>query len=217
MTLILAIMIIDNSSNEDLIFASDGRKIKYNYDKNKKVNQGEDTEKIMKLTPKICIGYAGKSAELFRDVYKELKNRLPEMREKDFESVSDKLKKIIKEMLNIKEHKEVEDKFGPLSHKFVIGGANRNNKLRLNYYFSGNNFEKKKYKFHPNAGCLYLTLCPDEKVKQKVDTILNEKKGQVQNLDEIEKIIRYVISEAAKLHPSINDHVFIRRLSRNFN
>lgn len=210
-------MIIDNSGSEDLIFASDGREIKYNYDKNKIVNQDEDAEKIRKLTPKVCMGYAGKSAELFRDVYKKLKSRIPEIRKKDFESVSDELKKIINEMLNIKKHKELEDKFGLLTHKFVIGGANKNNKLRLNYYFSGNNFEKKKYKFHPNAGCLYLPLYPpDDKVKREVETILNEKKGQMQSFEEAVKIIRYVISEAAKIDKSMNNHIFIRRLSRNF-
>jgi len=214
MSLILVIMIINNFEKKDIIFASDGRAITYENDK--KLSQNEDAEKIRILTPKICVGYVGKNSLLFEDVYRELKKKVPEMRRKDLESVSDELKKTILKKLNVEKHKEVEDKFGPLVHKFVIGGVNKNNKLRLNYYYSENRFKKIKHKFNPKTGLEYLPLCPDANVTQKVDAILNEKKDQMKNFAEIGKVIRYAISKTAELHPSINNHIFIRRLSRNF-
>ncbi len=56
-----------------------------------------------------------------------------------------------------------------------------------------------------------------EETQNEADKILNKKLEHIQNYDEIKNIIRYTISEIAKQYPDkINDHIFIRRLSRNF-
>ena len=73
MTLIIGIFTRDIHDKEEIFFASDGLAVTYK--NNKKIGQDEDVEKIRKLTPKICMGYAGKNSELFEDVYDELKKK----------------------------------------------------------------------------------------------------------------------------------------------
>lgn len=59
MTLIIGIFTRDIHDKKEIIFASDGLAVKY--ENNKKFGQDDDVEKIRKLTPKICMGYSGKT------------------------------------------------------------------------------------------------------------------------------------------------------------
>lgn len=119
MTLIIGIFTRDIHNKKEIIFASDGLAVKY--ENNKKIGQDEDVEKIRKLTPKICMGYAGKNLELFEDVYEELKNNTPKKIKKEMESLTERLQEVILKMLNTKKHKEIE-KHEQAIHKFIVMG-----------------------------------------------------------------------------------------------
>ena len=217
MTLILAIRTRGSLGNEDLIFASDGRAVKCTNNKKEIIN--EDVEKIRKLTLKICMGYAGQNAILFEDVLKKFKNEIQKMRNKDFMSVKNRLKILIEEMLNTEKHKEVEEKVGPLIHHFIIGGAYRG-KIKLRLLKSKNKFKTKKIQFPLSEPICCDILGSTVEIQKKAGDIYDEQMHQFPNIEaiikDITKIIRYIISETAKLYPNINNHVFIRRLSRNF-
>jgi hypothetical protein len=56
-----------------------------------------------------------------------------------------------------------------------------------------------------------------EEIQKETMAILDKKLELIQSNDEIENIIRHTISELARRYPNeINSHIFIRRLSRNF-
>jgi hypothetical protein len=217
MTLILAIRTIDSSGNEDLIFASDGRVVKHTNNKKEIVN--EDEKKIRKLTPKICIGYAGQNAILFEDVFDKLKDEIQKMKNKDLMSVKNRLRILIEEMLNTEKYKEVEEKVGPLIHQFIIGGSYRG-KIKLRLLKSINRFKTKKIQFPPSEPICCDILGSTDKIQQKAGDVYDEQMREFPTIDgiikDIAKISRYIISETAKLHPNINNHVFIRKLSKNF-
>jgi len=211
LSLVLGILIRDNSGNQEIIFASDGRSVAHN---TKKI-RNEDVEKIKKLTPKICMGYVGHSAELYEDVYKELENKIQEMKIKDLPSISSKLKAVILEQQNTRKHKEIERKYGPLNHAFIIGGV-FHQKLRINILLSKNNFLIKKHKFPPRINISFQILGSTTEIHKKVEIIARERLDRKQSFDEIVRNIRYIISKAAESYYGTNDHIFIRRLSKNF-
>jgi hypothetical protein len=217
MTLILAIRTRDSSDNEDLIFVSDGRAVKHTNNKKEIIN--EDVKKIRKLTPKICIGYAGQNSILFEDVYDKLKDEIQKMKNKDLMSVKNRLRILIEEMLNTEKHKEVEEKVGPLIHQFIIGGAYRG-EIKLRLLKAINKFKTKKIQFRLSDPICCDILGSTDEIQKKAGDIYDEQMRQFPNIDavikDITKIIRCIISETAKLYPNINNHVFIRRLSRNF-
>lgn len=223
MTIILGIFIRDSFGNGEIIFASDGRAMECETTNNGKTItrlRSEDVDKIRKLTPEICIGYAGNCSELFEDVYKELKNKISEMIKEDLESFAKRLKEIILEMKNTDRYIKIEEESGPLIHKFIVGGA-YNDILVLIRLHSKDEYKIKKDKFLSSPDISYLVDGATEEVHKEVTSILDEKLPQIQNFNEINNkivyIIRYVISKAAELHPHTNNHVFIRRLSKYFN
>lgn len=218
MTLIIGIFLRDNRNNKDIIFASDGRAVKY--EDNKKIDQYEDVEKIRKLTPKICMGYAGKNAELFEDVYKELKNKTPKKIKKELEPFTKRFQEIILKMLNTKKHKEIEkelDKHEQVYHKFIAGGL-FNGTLTLIRLNSDDKY-KLSIEEPPStfSGVTYYVAGSTEEIQKETMAILDKKLRHIRSYYEIENIIRYTIFEIAKLYPDkINNHIFIRRLSKKF-
>jgi len=221
-TIILGIFVRDSFGNGEIIFASDGRAMECETNNNGKTItrlRSEDVDKIRKLTPEICIGYAGNCSELFEDVYKELKDKISEMIKEDLESFTKRLQEIILEIKNTERYIKIEKESGPLIHKFIVGGA-YNDTLVLIRLHSKDEYKIKKDEFLSSPDISYLVDGATEEVHKKVKNILDEKLLQIQNFDGISNkivyVIRYVISKAAELHPHINNHVFIRRLSRNF-
>jgi 20S proteasome alpha/beta subunit len=218
LTLIIGIFLRDNRNNKDIIFASDGRAVKY--EDNKKIDQYEDVEKIRKLTPKICMGYAGKNAELFEDVYKELKNKTPKKIKKELEPFTKRFQEIILKMLNTKKHKEIEkelDKHEQVYHKFIAGGL-FNGTLTLIRLNSDDKY-KLSIEEPPStfSGVTYYVAGSTEEIQKETMAILDKKLRHIRSYYEIENIIRYTIFEIAKLYPDkINNHIFIRRLSKKF-
>lgn len=211
MSLVLGILIRDYFGNREIIFASDGRAIAHD---TKKV-RSEDVEKIRKLTPKICMGYGGHSGELYQDVYNELIKKMRKMMVKNLLFVSSKLRTVIIEMLKKKIHKEHEKIYGPLYHKFIIGGI-YNRELIINVLETKNNYQTEIHKLPLWKNISIITAVPSQEIFEKVKGIVEEKLGHQQSFDEVVENIRYVISKAAERHPGINDHIFIRRHSRNF-
>ncbi len=218
MTLIIGIFIRDIHDNKEIIFASDGLAVKY--ENNKKIGQDEDVEKTRKLTPKICMGYAGKNSELFEDVYEELKNNTPKKIKKEIESLTERLQEVILKMLNTKKHKEIEkelEEHEQVLHKFIVVGLFHGTLtlIRLN---SDNKYEisiKEAPPTFPGYTCYIAGLT--EEIQKEAMAILDKKLGHIRSYDEIENIIRYTISKVAKRYPDkINNRVFIRRLSKRF-
>jgi len=218
MTLIIGIFSRDIHDKKEIIFASDGLAVKYK--NNKKIGRDEDVEKIRKLTPKICMGYAGKNSELFEDVYEELKNNTPKKIKKEIESLTERLQEVILKMLNTKKHKEIEkelEEHEQVLHKFIVVGLFHGTLtlIRLN---SDNKYEisiKEAPPTFPGYTCYIAGLT--EEIQKEAMAILDKKLGHILSYDEIENIIRYTISEVAKRYPDkINNRVFIRRLSKRF-
>lgn len=126
MTLIIGIFIRDIHDKKEILFASDGLAVEYK--DNKIIAQYEDVEKIRKLTPKICIGYAGKNSELFEDVFDELNNKTPKKIKKELDPFAKSLQLAILKMLKTKKHKMIEKELmerNQLFHKFIVGGVFR--------------------------------------------------------------------------------------------
>lgn len=211
MSLVLGILARDKAGNQEVVFASDGRAVAHDT----KEIRNESFEKIKKLTPKICMGYAGSSGELYEDVYKELDIRIKGMKVKDLPSITSKLKSIILEQKNTKVHKEMEKSYGPLIHKFIIGGVFKR-KLRINTLNSKTNFQIKKHKFPPRSNIFCQIFASNNDIQAKVEVLVNDKLGHEQTFDEIVENTRDIISKASELCNTINNHIFIRRLSRDF-
>jgi len=218
MTLIIGIFTKDIHNKKEIIFASDG--LATSYKNNKKIGQDEDAEKIRKLTPKICMGYTGKHSKLFEDVYEELKNNISKKIKRELKPFTERLQEIILKMLNTKKHKEAEkelERHEQALHKFIAVGLFHGTLtlIRLN---SDDNYKISTKEVHVTfPDYARYVAGSTEEIKNEADKILDKKLEHIQNYDEIKNIIRYTISEIAKQYPDkINDHIFIRRLSRNF-
>jgi len=218
LTLIIGIFTRDIHDKKDIIFASDGLAVKY--ENNKKIGQDEDVEKIRKLTPKICMGYTGKNSELFEDVYEGLKNNTPKKTKKELEPFTERLQEVILKMLNTKIHKEIEkelEKHEQVLHKFIAVGSFHGTLtlIRLN---SDDKYKISIEKVPPTFPDIARYVAGStEEIQKETMAILDKKLGHIRSYDEIENIIRYTISEIAKRCPDkINNHVFIRRLSKRF-
>jgi len=218
MILIIGIFVRDSYKKKEIYFASDGLAVKYK--DNKKIAQDEDVEKIRKLTPKMCIGYTGKNAELFEDVYRELKDNTSIRMKKEIKPFAGRLQEVILKMLNTKKHKEIEkelEKHEQVLHKFIVVGQflgavtlirlNSDDKYRISI---------EEVYLTPSGYTCYVAGSTEE-IQNKTWAILERKLALIRNNNEIESIIRNTISEIAERYPNeINNHVFIRRLSRNF-
>ena len=207
MTLIIGIFVRDNNSKKEIFFASDGLEVKYQ--DNKKVGQREDVEKIRKLAPRLCMGYAGKNAGFYKEVFDKLKNQTPKNIKKDLEMFKKELQKVILNSLR----KNVQS---PKKDRFIVVGA-FGNRMVLIRASSDKNYEILEREVMPAPGIdVYIAGATDE-IQEKTNSILKKRMGQIKNNDEIEKIIRDTIYEIAAQYPNdINNHIFIRRLSRNF-
>lgn len=122
---------------------------------------------------------------------------------------------VIKEIKSAERYIEIEKVSGPLINKFIIGGVYNDTIISIRLH-SKNKYKIKKDEFLSCPDISYLIDGSTEEAQKKVEIIFKKKMHQMRSLSEIEKIIRYIISKAAELHPNINNHVFIRRLSRNF-
>jgi len=217
MTLIIGIFTRDIHDKKEIIFASDGLAVTHK--NNKKIGQDEDVEKIRKLTPKICMGYAGKNSELFEDVYDELKNKTPKKIKKDLEPFAKRLQEVILKMLKTKKNREIEKELKrrkQLYQRFIVGGvfhsklmlirANPDDNYKINIVEAPHTFPDE---------CVLIVGLNDEMQERTYDIL--KKMRQKLNFSDIENIIRYTISEIAKRYPDeINNHIFIRRLSKRF-
>lgn len=218
MTLIVGIFTRDNHNKKEIIFASDGLAV--TYENNKKIGQDDDVEKIRRLTPKICMGYAGKNSELFEEVYNELKYKTPKKIKKELEPFSNKLNEVILKLLKTKKYSEIEDELAnsnQLYHKFIIGGV-FHGKLMLIRASPVDNYNINIKEVAPAPALFELNVVgPTEEVQEKTMALLNKGMGQIGSNDEIVGIIKNTISKIAERYPEgINNHIFIRRLSRNF-
>jgi len=218
MTLIIGIFIRDTHDEKEIIFASDGLAVTYK--NNKKIGQYEDCEKIRKLTPKICMGYAGKNSELFEDVYDELKNKTPKKIKKELEPFKKRLQELILKKLKTKKHREIEGELKrsrQLYQKFIVGGLFQN-KLILITVNPGDNYKLKIEEIFPvlSGYVLFVAGMTDE-IQKETWAILNKELSDNESFKEIEDTIRFTISDIAERYPAtINNHVFIRRLSKKF-
>jgi len=218
MTLIIGMLIRETQDKKEIIFASDGLAVKYK--NNKKIGQDEDVEKIRKLTPEICIGYAGKNSELFEDVYDELKNKTLIKTKMELEPFTKRLQELILKKLETNKHGEIEEELkrtNQLYHKFVVGGVFRNKLMLIGANSEDNyNISKEEVPSIFPAYILYVAGLTDE-IQDEVEAILKEKLEHIRRYDEIKNIIRFSICEIAERYPGkINNHVFIRRLSKEF-
>jgi len=216
MTLIIGMFIRETQDKKEIIFASDGLAVTYK--KNKKIGEDEDVEKIRKLTPEICMGYAGKNSKLFEDVYYKLKNITPEKIK--LESFSKKLKELILKELKTKKHRKIDKELkrtNQLYHKFFIGGLFQN-KLILITANPDDNYKLKIKEDFPILPRYFLFVVGmTDEIQDEVEAILNEKLKHIRSYDDIQNIIRFSICEIAERYPGkINNHVFIRRLSKGF-
>ncbi|UCC40188.1 MAG: hypothetical protein JSV96_01660 [Candidatus Aminicenantes bacterium] len=220
MSLIIGVLIDLFDHNKEMIFASDGRAIEYKITDSGKIHQrikSENAGKIKKLTPKICVGYAGKNAELFNDIYEELKKQIHKMKKKNAEFFAKILRELILKILKTKTHKKIEKKleqFGLTNNNFCVGGV-FNNGLIFIKLRSKDNYKIQIYKLEPPERTYYVIPAIDE-ILPKVETMLDEKLPQARDSNEIVDIIKYIISKTSEMHHSINNHVFIRRLSNKF-
>jgi hypothetical protein len=211
MSIIVAVIINDLQGNKEMIFASDGRVLEHGT----KNIRNEDLDKVKKLGPKTCLGYAGQSGGLFEDVFNAVKTKMQNMPIKDLLFVSNKLRMTILEMLESQRHKEVERQFGPLDHMFIIGGL-YNRKLRINRLFSSKRFQIEKDDIVRSKNGIVRIIGSSVDTNAKINAICTEKLNRPQSFDEIVRNIRYAISKVAEQTHEINDHIFVRRLSNNF-
>lgn len=218
MTLIIGIFSKDIHNKKEIIFASDGLAVKY--ENNKIIGQDEDAEKIRKLTPKICMGYTGGYSKLFEDVYEELKNNISKKIKRELKPFTERLQEIILKMLNTKKHKEAEkelERHEQVLHKFIVVGLFHGSLIliRLNLDDKYKISIEEAHDTFPN--CVRYVAGLTEEIQNEAGKILDKKLEHIQNYDEIKNIVRHTISEIAERYPDkINNHIFIRRLSRNF-
>ncbi len=216
MTLIIGIFFRDKNDKKEIIFASDGLAVTYKNDK--EIGRDEDVGKIKKLTPKICMGYAGRNSELFDEIYDELKNKIPKKIKRELESFTARLQEIILKKLNTKKFREIEEylkQSNQLYSKFIVGGV-FSNKMYLITASPDDNYilDIKEISEIPPS---YYIAGASEEIQKETWEILDEKLDCKQSTDVVENDIRDTISIIAEKYPdTINNHVFIRRLSNRF-
>jgi len=211
MSIILGVIVNDLEGNKEMILASDGRVLEHGT----KNIRNEDLDKVKSLSSKICIGYCGHSGELFKDVVNNLKKKMKNMMVKDLLFVTSKLRITIFEMLETKRHQAIEEHFGPLNHQFIIGGL-YNRKLRFNTLLSNNKFKINKSELQSSKNIHIEIMGSTYEVHHRIKTISKKMLGQPQSFEKIVHNIRYIISKIAETNHEINNHIFIRRISRNF-
>jgi hypothetical protein len=211
MSIVLGIIIKDGAGNKDLIFASDGRLIEH---KTKNI-RNEDYDKIKRLGPKLCIGYAGNSRELFEDVYIGLKNKIRSKPATDLLFVASKLRATILETLKIPRHQEVERYYGPLLHHFIIGGF-YNKKLRINTILSSKDYGIGKQDLDIIGNVAIEIIGSNQDIKNNMKEICQKRLGHEQSFDDVVLNLCNAISSVAGLTDEVNNHIFIRRISRGF-
>jgi hypothetical protein len=211
MSIIIALLLDDHQGNRDIVFASDGRMIEHGTTN----IRGEDFDKVKKLGNKTCLGYSGDYAEFYIDVFDKLKRSMKIMSLKDILFVSRKLDKIIHERLSTRRYKKVEETFGPLKHHFVLGGF-YNNTMRIITLNSTNEFQINNHDLPTNKNIAMEIIGADEKVHSLVLALCEEKLGQRQSLEQIIINLRLIITKASEQNHTINNHIFIRRFSKEF-
>lgn len=218
MSLIIGIFISDSNDSKEIIFASDGRAVKYK--NNKKIEQNENVEKIRKFTHKICLGYVGKNAELFEDVYEKLKNGTPEEIKNDPEVFAKNLQKIILKVLKSKKHRKYEkelEKYMQLYRTFIAVGLFQGKLILIRLKPDDKYKISKEEVLNTFTNIAYYVAGATDRIQKKTEAILDKKLGRMRGFDEVEKIIKFTFSEVANLYPDIvNKHIFIRRLSKKF-
>jgi len=202
-------MVDDHRGYKDIIFASDGRVIEHGTSN----IRGEDFEKIKKINSKTCMGYVGGSGEFFEDVFNELNNRIKKSSLKKFIIVPNKLKLIIHEKLNVEKHAMIEKSYGPLNHQFIVGEIIKN-ELTLTLLNSFDGFHIDNSYLENNVSIRIMGST--EQIHKNTDLFCKEYLGRRQTMDEIISNLRLIISQIAKQTYEINNHIFIRRLSNNF-
>lgn len=208
MSLIIGIVVKYSYRSWEMIFASDGRSVKHGTTE----IRSEEFQKVKKLSDHLCIGYGGHSGELFQDVYDALKPRCSQIK---LAQAKVRLKKTIEKMLQEDHHRRVEDYYGPLHHSFMIGGRSRN-ELKFYTLDSETDFEPEEHRVQDQSGLIAVPFAPNKKTSKIVLNLLNQKLGERQSSDQIVHHIRNIILEASKIDQSINDHVFIRRITNQF-
>lgn len=211
MSLIIALIVDDHHGYKDLIFSSDGRTVEHGSMKIRR----EDFDKVKKLSHTTCIGYVGGCGELYEEVFVELSNILKKSSLKDLLFVSNKLRQTILKKIKLERFENLEKEYGPLNHQFIIGGI-YNKKLRIDKLFSSNNFQIRKHDYYSDQGCTIEILGSSDEVQKKIKVLCEEKLGHKQTDEEIIKNLRFIISKIAEDANDINNHIFIRRLSQNF-
>jgi len=210
-SIVLGVIVRDLDGNREMIFASDGRVLEHGT----KNVRNEDYPKIKKLGSKACMGYAGHSGELFEDVFNIMNAELKKMKNKDLMFVSSKLGQVIFDMLKSQRHAEIEKHFGPLHHHFIIGGF-YNKKPRINVLLSSKEYQITKQDLSHSTNVAIEILGSSDEIQQKMKEICQNRLDHAQNFDEIVKNIRYAISKVAEQTHDVNNHIFIRRLSKGF-
>lgn len=211
MSIVIAVIVDNRQGSKEMIFASDGRVLEHGTAKIRK----EDLDKVKKLGPKTCLGYAGQSGELFEDVFHELEDCMRKLPLKDLLFVSNKLRQSILHQLGVQRHAEVEKCYGPLNHQFIIGGY-YNKKLRLNTFLSSKEFQISKHDLFHSDNVAIEILGSSDYIQKKMMGICEIRLGHAQSFDEVVRNIRYAISKIAEQTNDVNNHVFVRRLSNNF-
>lgn len=211
MSLIIALIVDDHLGYKDLIFSSDGRTIEHG---SKKIRR-EDLDKVKKLSHTTCIGYVGDCGELYEEVFVELRNILKKSSFKDLLFVSIKLRQTILNKIKLERFENFEKEFGPLNHQFIIGGIYKK-ELRIDTLLSSNNFQICMDDYYSDQGCAIEILGSSDEVHKKVKALCKEKLGHKQTDEEIIENLRFIISKIAENAHDINDHIFIRRFSKNF-
>lgn len=211
MSIVIAVIVDNRQGSKEIIFASDGRVLEHGT-----ANiRNEDLDKVKKLGPKTCLGYAGQSGELFEDVFRELEKSMTKLPLKDLLFVSNKLRQVIIHQLNVQKHVDVEKYYGPLNHQFIIGGY-YNKKLKLNTLLSSAGFQINKHDLDHSSNVAIEILGSSDDIQKKMGNICKMKLGHPQGFDEIVMNIRFAISKIAEQTNDVNNHIFVRRLSNDF-
>lgn len=211
MSIVLDVIVRDLNGNREMIFASDGRVLEHGT----KNVINENYPKIKKLGPRNCMGYAGHSGELFEDVFDKMDAELKRMQNKDLIFVSSRLRQVIFDMLKSNRHAEIERHYGPLYHCFLLSGL-YNKKPRMNVLLSSKGFQITKHDLSHSTNVAVEILGSSDEVQWKMKEICQDRLGHAQSFDEVIANIRFAISNVAEQTYDINDHIFIRRLSRDF-
>ena len=118
-------------------------------------------------------------------------------------------------MLRSNRHAEIERHFGPLNHCFILGGF-YNKKPRMNVLLSSKDYQITKHDLCHSTNVTIEILGSSDAVQRKMKDMCQNRLGQAQSFDEVIGNIRHAISDVAAEAYDVNDHIFVRRLSRDF-